>query len=69
MKGKPFLDRTDGGLEEVMASLTEFLELNRGTASEGIVWDTLKAFKKQTKDCLGGINWGKSNNFRRTVHR
>lgn len=35
--------------QEVLRAIREFVEINQGTASEGIVWDTLKAF------FLGGI--------------
>lgn len=30
--------------DEVLPKLREFVEYNRGTASAGILWDTLKAF-------------------------
>lgn len=31
-------------LQEVLWAIREFVEISQGTLSEGVVWDTLKAF-------------------------
>lgn len=36
-----------GSPEEITLRLKEFVELNTGTASVGVVWDTLKAFLRE----------------------
>lgn len=33
-----------GGTEDISGKIEEFIENNQGTASEGVVWDSLKAF-------------------------
>lgn len=39
----PFWIELMGDLNEILLPLREFIDLNQGTAPEGIVWDTMKA--------------------------
>lgn len=43
-----------GSTEEIILRLKEFVELNTGTASVGVVWDTLKAYLKGSTISAGG---------------
>lgn len=50
LKISPFWMELIGEPAEVLTTLREFVDINRGTASEEVVWDTLKAFLSRYND-------------------
>lgn len=61
-----------GDPNKAMLPLREFVDVNRGTTSEGIVWDTLKAFLRgllmQQITKIKKNRLGEGNNSGRTGH-